>query len=202
MRRSLRGVDLLVATGNAGKLEEFASFLAPYGNSVQSLADLNLPEPDETESSFSGNALLKARSGCKLSGLVTIADDSGLVVEDLGGTPGIFTADWAEFSKGRDFTLAMRRTTALLDAVGSVRRSASFVCVLAVAWPSGEEAVFEGRLPGQLVWPMRGTLGHGYDPIFQPDGESMTLAEMDIAMKNAISHRSRAFAAMVGGCFK
>lgn len=199
--RSLRGANLLIATGNAGKLEEFASFLAPFGNRVQSLSDLNLPEPDETESSFAGNAMLKARSGCKLSGLVTIGDDSGLMVEDLGGAPGIFTADWAETSKGRDFAVAMTRTTEVLNAVRPQMRTAVFVCVLAVVWPTGEEAVFEGRLSGQLVWPMRGKLGHGYDPIFQPDGETMTLAEMDIAAKNGISHRSRAFATLVAGCF-
>jgi len=199
--RSLRGVDLLVATGNRGKLEEFASFLSPFGNRFRSLADLNLPEPDETESSFAGNALLKARSAAKLSGLVTLADDSGLMVEDLGGAPGLFTADWAETSMGRDFGVAMRRTSRLLQAVGSTANRASFVCVLAVVWPNGEEAVFEGKLEGQLVWPMRGVQGHGYDPIFQPDGHQMTLAEMSTTAKNQISHRSRAFGALVQECF-
>ena len=199
--RGLRGVDLLVATGNRGKLDEFASFLAPFGNRFRSLADLSLPEPDETESSFAGNALLKARSGARLSGLPTMADDSGLMVDDLGGAPGIFTADWAETGKGRDFAVAMRRTTDLLQAVGIETRRASFVCVLAVVLPTGEEAVFEGRLDGQLVWPMRGVQGHGYDPIFQPDGHGLTLAEMDTTAKNQISHRSRAFAALVAECF-
>lgn len=199
--RNLRGVDLLVATGNRGKLEEFASFLAPFGNRFRSLADLKLPEPDETETSFSGNALLKARSAAKLSGLVTLADDSGLMVDDLGGAPGIFTADWAETGKGRDFGVAMTRTTRLLQAVGSTENRARFVCVLAVVWPSGDEAVFEGKLDGQLVWPMRGVQGHGYDPIFQPDGQQMTLAEMSTTAKNLISHRSRAFGALVQECF-
>lgn len=201
MMRSLAGTELLIATGNAGKLEEFAGFLAPYGNRFQSLAEMGLPEPDETESSFAGNALLKARRASRLSGLITLADDSGLIVDDLGGAPGIFTADWAETGKGRDFGLAMHRTNALLDAVGSAQRRAHFVCVIAVVSPAYGEAKFEGRISGHLVWPMRGAQGHGYDPIFQPDGEAMTLAEMGAARKNAISHRSRAFAALVRECF-
>ena len=198
---SLTGAELLVATGNAGKLDEFASFLRPFRTRLRSLSDLHLPEPEETECTFTGNALLKARSAARLSGLVTLADDSGLVVDDLGGAPGIYTADWAETGKGRDFTRAMQRTNALLQAVGSEGRVAHFVCVLAVVWPTGEEAVFEGRVSGRLVWPMRGVLGHGYDPIFQPDGDAMTLAEMDISHKNQISHRSRAFSAFAQGCF-
>lgn len=199
---SLRGADLLVATGNAGKLEEFSVLLAPYGSKIHSLTDLGLPEPDETEPSFAGNALLKAHAGAKASGMATLADDSGLVVADLNGAPGIFTADWAETSSGRDFGLAMSKTWSMLRAVHSgPERRAEFRCVLAVAWPTGEDAVFAGRLHGQIVWPMRGSLGHGYDPIFQPDGFSMTLGELALDIKNQISHRADAFRALISGCF-
>ncbi len=199
---SLRGADLLVATGNAGKLEEFAALLAPYGARIRSLTDLNLPEPDETEYTFAGNALLKARAAARASGLPTLADDSGLVVQDLGGAPGIYTADWAETGKGRSFALAMTKTWGLLQATGTPQpHRAAFRCVLAVVWPDGQEQVFDGRLPGQIVWPMRGVRGHGYDPIFQPDGHSQTMGEMDLILKNQISHRADAVRALIAGCF-
>ena len=200
--RSLAGQRMLVATTNTGKRDEFAGLLGPFGIDMVSLADLGMQGPEETEHSFTGNALLKARAGVAASGLITLADDSGLVVADLGGAPGIHTADWAETGSGRDFRVAMTKTWGLLVATRTpTPHQAEFRCTLAVAWPDGAEAVFEGRLPGQIVWPMRGALGHGYDPIFQPDGDAMTLAEMDISHKNQISHRSRAFAAFAQGCF-
>ena len=199
--RSLAGQRMLVATTNTGKRDEFAGLLAPFGIDMVSLADLGLHGPDETEHSFTGNALLKARAGVAASGLITLADDSGLVVADLGGAPGIHTADWAETGSGRDFRVAMTKTWGLLFATrSSTPWAAEFRCTLAVAWPDGEEAVFEGRLPGQIVWPMRGALGHGYDPIFQPDGHAITMGEMDLDQKNRISHRAHAVDALIAGC--
>lgn len=193
---------LLVATGNKGKLSEISALLAPFGVSVASLRDFGLGEPEETERSFAGNALLKARAGAKGAGLVTLADDSGLVVEALGGAPGIYTADWAEGHQGRDFGLAMAKTWAYLEAVKApAPRRAAFCCTLALVWPDGREMVFEGRAPGQIVWPMRGSQGHGYDPIFVPEGHEQTFGEMDEALKNRISHRADAFAKLIKECF-
>jgi XTP/dITP diphosphohydrolase len=199
--RSLAGQRMLLATTNTGKRDEFAGLLAPFGIDMVSLADLGLHGPDETEHSFTGNALLKARAGVAASGLITLADDSGLVVADLGGAPGIHTADWAETATGRDFRVAMTKTWGLLTATRTpAPHQAEFRCTLAVAWPDGAEAVFEGRLPGQIVWPMRGALGHGYDPIFQPDGQTITMGEMDLDQKNRISHRAHAVDALIAGC--
>lgn len=198
----LSGADLLVATGNAGKLVEFRSLLAQFGTRIHALSDLGLPEPDETEDSFVGNARLKALAGATASGLPTLADDSGLVVAALGGNPGIFTADWAETGEGRSFERAMAKTWGLLEAVGATEpRVGEFHCVLAVAWPDGSSEVFEGRLAGRIVWPMRGGFGHGYDPIFQPDGYSETCGEMTPEVKNRISHRANAFRKLILGCF-
>jgi XTP/dITP diphosphohydrolase len=200
--RILPGETLLVATGNAGKMAEISALLSPFGVSVVGLADFGLAEPEETELSFSGNALLKARAAAKGSGLVTLADDSGLMVEALGGAPGIYTADWAEGAKGRDFGRAMAKTWGLLEGVrAKAPRSAAFCCTLALVRPGSEERVFEGRVAGQIVWPKRGTRGHGYDPIFVPDGYEVTFGEMDEAVKNRISHRADAFGKLMKECF-
>lgn len=200
--RGLRGAEVLLATGNAGKLAEFSALFAPYGTRLRSLRDLALPEPDESEFSFVGNARLKALAGAAASGLPTLADDSGLVVSGLGGGPGIYTADWAERREGRDFVRAMTLTRDLLEAAGASQpHRAAFCCTLVLAWPDRTVQVFEGRLAGQIVWPMRGTLGHGYDPIFQPEGQDLTMGEMDQARKNAISHRSVAVTKLIHACF-
>lgn len=196
------GTRLLVATGNTGKMAEFSALLSPFGVILASLTDLGLGEPEETERSFSGNALLKARAGAQASGLLTLADDSGLEVAALGGAPGIYTADWAEGARGRDFGRAMEKTWALLEAVRAVApRRAAFRCTLALVDPTGVERVFEGRVDGQIVWPRRGGLGHGYDPIFVPDGYDRTFGEMEEALKNRISHRADAFAKLTKECF-
>lgn len=196
-----RGETLLVATGNRGKLAEFQALLSPFGVKLLGLKDVGLGEPEETERSFAGNALLKARAGAK-AGYLTLADDSGLEVEALGGAPGIYTADWAEGAKERDFHRAMAKTWALLEAVkAKAPRRASFCCTLALVRPGGEEQVFEGRARGQIVWPMRGEFGHGYDPIFMPDGHDQTFGEMDEAAKNRISHRADAFRKLMEECF-
>ena len=196
------GTRLLVATGNRGKMAEFSSLLSPFGLIFVSLTDLDLGEPEETERSFADNALLKARAGAKASGLLTLADDSGLEVDALGGAPGIYTADWAEGARGRDFGRAMEKTWGLLEAVRAVApRKAQFRCTLALVDPNGSEQVFEGRVAGQIVWPRRGTLGHGYDPIFVPDGHDQTFGEMEDVVKNRISHRADAFAKLTKECF-
>ncbi len=193
---------LVVATHNKGKLEEISALLEPFSVSVTSAGDLGLPEPAETESTFIGNARIKAHFAAKSTGLPALADDSGISVDGLNGAPGVYTADWAETPQGRDFTLAMTRTWTELEAANApYPRTAQFRCTLVLAWPDGHDEVFEGVMPGQVVWPMRGDQGHGYDPIFQPDGFDITFGEMDRWKKNEISHRADAFRKLVKGCF-
>jgi len=202
-RRLVRGDTVVIATHNRGKLEEIAALLEPHGIVLQSAGTMGLPEPEETEDSFAGNARIKAHAAARASGLPALADDSGLEVQALGGAPGVHTADWAETPQGRDFTRAMQRTWAALeDAQAPFPRRAAFCCTLALAWPDGTDAVFEGRMEGQIVWPMRGTEGHGYDPIFLPDGHARTFGEMDRWEKNRISHRARAIAAFMTGSLR
>ena len=201
MSRPLVPGRLVLATHNAGKLREMAALLTPYGMEVVAAGDLGLPEPAETEDSFAGNALLKARAAAAGAGLVALADDSGLCVDALGGAPGVYTADWAATPKGRDWDMAMATVEHLLAAQGpSVSRAASFVCTLALAWPDGETAVFEGRCAGSLVWPPRGERGFGYDPVFAADGMDRTFAELDPQEKHRISHRAAAFANLATAC--
>jgi XTP/dITP diphosphohydrolase len=200
--RKFTGDRLLVATHNAGKLAEIATLLQPYPVSIVSAAELGLPEPAETEASFIGNARIKAHAGARASGLATLADDSGISVDALDGAPGVYTADWAETPQGRDFVLAMTRLWAALETISApFPRRAQFRSTLVLAWPDGHDEVFEGVLQGQVVWPMRGHDGHGYDPVFQPDGFDMTFAEMPMAEKNQISHRADAFRKLVDGSF-
>lgn len=193
--RMFVGKDLLIATHNKGKLEEIADLLSPYGINCTSNADHGLPEPEETETTFIGNARIKAHAASKATGLPALADDSGITIDALGGAPGVYTADWAETPSGRDFQMAMTRAWSELDAVSAPSpRKAQFNCTLVLAWPDGHDEVFEGVMPGKIVWPMRGDYGHGYDPIFQPDGYEVTFGEMDRWEKNKISHRADAFA--------
>lgn len=199
MRRFTEGT-LLVATHNAGKLEEMRALFAPYGIEVLGAAEMGLGEPAETEASFLGNARLKARAALEATGLPVLADDSGITVDGLDGAPGVYTADWAETENGRDFMQAMARTWAELEARGVPEpRRAQFRATLVMLWPDGHEEVFEGVAPGRLVWPPRGQLGHGYDPIFVPDGDHRTYAEMTTEEKNAISHRAQAFGKLTAG---
>lgn len=201
MRRFM-GDRLVVATHNKGKLEEISALLEPFSIKVLGAAELDLIEPDETENSFVGNARIKAHSAAKATGLPSLADDSGITVDALAGAPGVYTADWAETPDGRDFVLAMSRTwSALQAAKAPYPRTAQFRCTLVLAWPDGHDEVFEGVMPGEIVWPMRGDQGHGYDPIFQPDGFDLTFGEMDRWEKNRISHRADAFRKLVAGCF-
>jgi XTP/dITP diphosphohydrolase len=200
--RRFSGDSLLVATHNKGKLEEIADLLLPFGVTVLGAAEMNLPEPDETENTFIGNARIKAHAAAKATGLPALADDSGIAIDALDGAPGVYTADWAETPNGRNFTLAMTRANdALEGAKAPYPRTARFCCTLVLAWPDGHDEVFEGVMEGQVVWPMRGEQGHGYDPIFQPDGYDITFGEMDRWEKNRISHRADAFKKLVAGCF-
>lgn len=200
--RRFEGGRLLVATHNHGKLEELAQLFAPLGITLESAAQHGLPEPEETEDSFVGNARIKAHAAARATGLPALADDSGIEVDHLGGAPGVHTADWAETPTGRDFEMAMTRTWSALQATGkSGPYPARFRCTLVLAWPDGHDEVFGGRIEGQVVWPMRGVLGHGYDPIFMPDGHAITFGEMDRWQKNAISHRADAFRQLLRECF-
>ncbi len=202
MTRKFDGTHLVVATHNAGKLEEIQALLEPFGISVSSNADHGLPEPDETETTFVGNARIKAHAAAKATGLPALADDSGIEIDGLGGQPGVHTADWAEGPGGRDFVRAMTKTWEMLEAAAApYPRPARFCCTLVLAWPDGDDEVFPGVMAGEIVWPMRGNQGHGYDPIFQPAGYSQTFGEMDRWEKNKISHRADAFRKLVAGCF-
>ena len=195
MARRLAGGRLVIASHNEGKVREIRELLAPLGLAVASARERNVPEPEETGDSFAANARLKAHAVARATDLPALSDDSGLVVPALGGAPGIYSARWA--GPGKDFSVAMARVEREL---GAGDRAAHFVCALALAWPDGENQVFEGTVHGQLVFPPRGTKGFGYDPIFVPEGHTMTFGEMEQAAKHAISHRARAFAAFVRAC--
>ena len=205
--RKLGSETLVIATHNAGKLKEISALLAPYGMNCVSAGSLGLPEPAETGTTFIENALIKARAAAEGSGLPALADDSGLCVDALGGRPGVYTADWAERQwfegePGRDWYMAMGKVEGLLSEQGpEVDRSGRFVCVLAIAWPDGESAVYEGEVRGSLTWPPRGALGFGYDPVFVREGDSQTFAEIDPEEKHRISHRADAFAKLVAEQF-
>lgn len=202
MTRRFEGDRLMIATHNAGKLSEMAQLFEPLGISVVGAAEMNLPEPEETENTFVGNARIKAHAAAKATGLPALADDSGIEVEALDNAPGVYTADWAETPDGRDFMMAMTKTHDMLEEAGAPHpRKARFCATLVLAWPDGHDEVFEGRVSGTLVWPVRGALGHGYDPMFQPDGHKITFAEMTSDQKNAISHRAAAVSKLIAGCF-
>jgi XTP/dITP diphosphohydrolase len=200
--RRFTGDRLVVATHNKGKLEEIAALLEPYGITLTSNADHGLPEPDETETTFVGNARIKAHAAARATGLPALADDSGIEIDALSGAPGVATADWAEGPGGRNFVRAMTKAHDMIVASGvSQPWTARFCCTLVLAWPDGHDEVFAGVMPGRIVWPMRGDQGHGYDPIFAPDGQDLTFGEMERWEKNRISHRADAFAKLVAGCF-
>ena len=202
MTRRFNDKRILIATHNAGKLEEMEQLFAPHGVETVGAASLNLPEPDETETTFVGNARIKAHAAVKATGLPALADDSGIEVNGLDGAPGVYTADWAETPNGRDFMMAMERTHSELNARNAAHPwTAQFCSTLVLAWPDGHDEVFAGTVSGTLVWPVRGALGHGYDPMFQPNGHTRTFAEMPADEKNAISHRADSFAKLIAGCF-
>ncbi|MEM1272563.1 MAG: RdgB/HAM1 family non-canonical purine NTP pyrophosphatase [Pseudomonadota bacterium] len=193
--RRFAGPELILASHNAGKIDEMRALLDRHGIALSSAADHNLPEPAETGTTFVENARIKAHAAAKTTGIPALADDSGIEIDALGGAPGVYTADWAETPTGRDFALAMTRAHAALEDIGAAEpRIARFCCTLVLAWPDGHDEVFAGVMPGRVVWPMRGAHGHGYDPIFEPEGYDQTFGEMDRWEKNKISHRARAVA--------
>ena len=203
--RALDTKRIVVASHNDGKLREFSGLMGPFGFEASSAKELGLAEPDETGTTFEENAYIKALAAAQATGLPALSDDSGLCVDALGGQPGIYTANWAETPEGgRDFGVAMQRTEVALQAVGAVepeQRKGRFVAVLCLAWPDGHAEYFRGEAEGHLVWPPRGELGFGYDPVFQPDGHERTFGEMTATEKHgwkprdadALSHRARAF---------
>ena len=194
--RKLAPGRLVIASHNEGKVREIAALLGPLGIEPVSAAQLDLPEPEETGTTFVANAELKARQAADLSGMPALADDSGLCVEALAGEPGIFSARWA--GEARDFGLAMHLVQDRLEALPpGTARDAHFVCALALAWPDGHVEWFEGRVEGDLVWPPRGDRGFGYDPMFRPNGESETFGEMEPGRKHGMSHRADAFRQLV-----
>lgn len=193
------GARIVAASHNEGKVGELAELFAPYGVACVSAASLGLPEPEETGASFVENAALKAEAAAKASGMIAIADDSGLEVAALGGAPGIHSARWG--GEARDFGLAMTRVHRELDAKGASDLRANFVCALALAAPEGPARVFEGKVFGTLAWPPRGLRGFGYDPIFVPEGYTQTFGEMAPAEKNALSHRMRAFEKLMAATY-
>ena len=197
MARRFAGGRLVIASHNPGKIVEITALLAPYGVEVLGAATLGLPEPEETETTFEGNAVLKAHAAVTATGLPALADDSGLVVPALDGAPGIYSARWA--GPRKDFGFAMARVQREL---GDKDRAASFVSVLALAWPDGEQALFRGEIRGALSWPPRGDNGFGYDPMFIPEGYTETFGELSHGVKYAIDHRARAFQKLVAACFK
>ena len=201
MTRIFDADELVIATHNAGKASEISELLAPYASKFYTAGELDLPEPEETEKTFIGNAELKAVAAAKGSGKISLADDGGLAVTALNGDPGIYSARWAVTEGGsRDFYYAMDKVK---DALGdSEDRSAAFICVLSLAWPDGHVESFEGRVNGQLEFPPRGDKGFGYDPIFVANGYDITFAQMEPGDKHAISHRADAFKKLVSQCFQ
>ena len=197
MARRFTEPQLVIASHNPGKVREIDDLLKPFGVEVRSAIDLALDEPEETGDTFVANAVLKAEAAARSSGLPALADDSGLAVDALGGDPGIYSARWGGPEK--DFGTAMRKVEDKLGSEDS--RSARFICALALAWPDGDIEIFEGAVAGDLVWPPRGSLGFGYDPMFVPEGRTLTFGEMDQAEKHEISHRADAFRKLVAACF-
>jgi XTP/dITP diphosphohydrolase len=197
MPRRFTGDTLIIASHNRNKAKEIADLLGQHIKNFPLAGDLNLPEPEETGTSFAENAILKALASAKGANLPALADDSGMCVNALNGDPGIYSARWG--GEKRDFNLAMRLVNEKLGDAAD--RSASFNSTLALAWPDGHVEVFEGVLNGTLIWPPRGDNGFGYDPMFIPEGHSRTFGEIDPAEKHRISHRAKAFAALVKGCF-
>ncbi len=197
MTRQFEGGSLVIASHNSGKVREIRDLLEPLGAMIVAAADLGLDEPEETGDDFRANAEIKALAAARGARLPALADDSGLVVNALGGAPGIHSARWA--GPERDFAKAMALVEEKMH--GCTDRRGSFTCALSLAWPDGHTESFEGIVYGHLVWPPRGSRGFGYDPIFVPEGLSMTFGEMDPQEKHKVSHRARAFAKLVAACF-
>ncbi|MBV1862858.1 MAG: RdgB/HAM1 family non-canonical purine NTP pyrophosphatase [Rhodobacteraceae bacterium] len=192
--RKLTESSIVLASHNKGKLLEISELLEPFGVSVVSAGDLGFEEPEETEDNFAGNARIKAHYAAQKSGLPALSDDSGIEVDALDLQPGVYTADWAETDNGRDFPMAMGKVWSKLEErKASEPRTARFRCTLCLAWPNGDDEIFEGKVEGRLVWPVRGENGFGFDPMFMPRGHGQTFGEMEPFRKRAMSHRADAF---------
>lgn len=203
--RKFEGGKLVIASHNPGKVREIAELLEPFGAEVISAGELGLPEPVEDGETFIANAEIKALAAAKASGLIALADDSGLCVHALGGDPGVYSARWAKKNDGspdKDFSVAMQKVEDALVEIDAQDRSAHFACALTLAWPDGHAESFEGQVQGRMTWPPRGEKGFGYDPAFTPDGHDITFAEMEPAAKHAMSHRAQAFKLLVEACFR
>ncbi|MBV7255424.1 RdgB/HAM1 family non-canonical purine NTP pyrophosphatase [Pacificimonas sp. WHA3] len=198
--RKLEPGPLVIASHNPGKVREIAALLGPFGVEPVSAGELGLPEPEETEDSFIGNAELKAVAAAKASGKPALADDSGLCVDALDGAPGIYSARWG--GEDKDFGLAMTTVHKKMRESGKDTSAAHFTCALTLAWPDGHVESFEGKVHGDIVWPIRGAHGFGYDPIFQRTGDLITFGEMDPDAKHGLSHRADAFRQLVRACLK
>ncbi len=199
--RKLNSHELIIATHNRRKLQEFEAILAPHSITTRCAADLNLQLPLETEPTFVGNARIKAHFVAKQTQLPAIADDSGMMVEDLDNQPGVYTADWAETPHGRDYVKAMTKIWELLEQKKAPHpRKAKFCSTICIAWPDGHDEIFNGYVEGNIVWPMRGTIGFGFDPIFIPDGHQQTFGEMPEEVKNLISHRALSLQKFAENC--
>ena len=190
---------LVIATHNTGKMQEIRMLFSGFNFTILSATDLGLAEPDETENSFIGNAVLKSRAAALASGYAALADDSGLTVTALGGAPGVYSARWG--GPSRDFNIAMTTVEKALKKTNSNDMRAEFICALALVWPDGHSVSVEGKIRGIVKFPARGTRGFGYDPIFQPNGHNVSFGEMDPYAKHAISHRANAFAKLISRCF-
>ena len=191
--RIFAGKTIVVASHNAGKVEELVGLLAPYGIEIRSAAELNLPEPEETGDTFIANAELKATAAVEASGMAALADDSGIAIHGLGGEPGIYSARWA--GPAKDFSLAMARVNEELGA--NPDRTAAFFCALSLAWPDGHVESFIGAVEGAVVWPPRGDNGFGYDSMFLPSGGTRTFGEMSFAEKQPLTHRDPVALALI-----
>ena len=212
--RKLDTKTIVVASHNAGKIREIRDLIGPLGFEAKSAADLNFAEPDETGTTYEENARIKALASAKASGLPALSDDSGLAIDALDGAPGVYTANWAEREDGsRDFNMAMEKVETALAEKGATtpeQRTGRFVSVLCLAWPDGHTELFRGEVEGHIVWPPRGSVGFGYDPVFQPVGYTETFGEMPaeakhgwkLGDKDALSHRARAFKLFVETCLE
>lgn len=212
--RKLDTKTIVVASHNAGKIREIQDLIGPLGFTARSAAELNFLEPDETGTTFEENAAIKAIASASAAGMPALSDDSGIVIDALGGAPGVYTANWAETEDGtRDFAMAMEKVESALEKAGASKpesRTARFVSVLCLAWPDGHVEFFRGEVEGTVAWPPRGTQGFGYDPIFQPQGYEQTFGEMsaeekhgwNIGKPQALSHRARAFKLFVETCLE
>jgi len=199
--RRIKENRIVLASHNKGKLKEIYELFDPFKIQTLPISHFSDNEPKETEDTFIGNARIKAHYAAQHSNLLSLSDDSGIMIDALNGAPGVYTADWAETESGRDFNRAMTKVWKLLDSIKAPKPiKAKFICVLCLAWPDGHDETFEGTISGQISWPMRGKNGFGFDPIFIPDGYEITFAEMEPEKKHKINHRHNAFRKLIDAC--